>query len=269
MNLAESAVRIGESNNNTRGVDIEHPKVRANITMFNVNSSDFWDNLDTPANIVWGDLGDVEIPSPLDEQIPFYNNTAGMWQARSPFEIVTDFNKTNIAFVNDTNDFEKDQFFNSRINFTNNTFLFYNETNGTVMLIANGILQQTWGESTYFPGKAEFANNLTVQGDTNLKGNTFFNNISGNDALIDSNLNVTGNVTSFANFFGGVFNGLFNWLINNDGTSTKWLQFNQSDLTYNESHFNASTNNLINETLSGNIEIGGNLTGTFFFVNSF
>ncbi len=93
-----------------------------------------------------------------------------------------------VACVNRENTFDEQQFIveGFRLNFrnlTNNTYFYYNVTNGTLQLWVNGALQQDWGASTTVYGKATFL------------ADAFFQNISGNAMVIDTNVLITGNLT--------------------------------------------------------------------------
>lgn len=67
--------------------DAAIPKVgitRGNISLITINSSNYWDNLNSPADIFLKDLADViDSLSPSDGQVLTFNSTSGLWAARS------------------------------------------------------------------------------------------------------------------------------------------------------------------------------------------
>lgn len=50
-----------------------------NFSAQNVNSSNFWDNLNTPTDINLTDLGNVNVPSPSDNEILSFNSSSQNW----------------------------------------------------------------------------------------------------------------------------------------------------------------------------------------------
>ncbi len=193
VSTALAEVNIGSEGNNTRGVIIIQPPTPSsvNVSTQTVNDSIFWGGRFNESDILFIELGDTDFAGLQDNDITFFNSTSNKWEVRSPSTIITDFNRTNIAYVNNTNNFSLDQIFQSEIQFLNGSFFFYNESNGTLMLFVNGELQQTWGSSSNFFTSLTINDNLTVQGSTDLEGLLSFTNVTGNTIVLDANLNAT------------------------------------------------------------------------------
>jgi hypothetical protein len=103
-----------------------------------------------------------------------------------------------IAYTNIKNTFNQDQVINESFKLSfrdslNDTFFFYNNTNKTLQLYVNGIIQQDWGASTRVYGKATFFDNAQ------------FENITGQGVLLDTSLFVTENTTSTYYFGSGLY----------------------------------------------------------------
>jgi len=118
VDAQEIGVNLGEpvQFGNTVGV------VTGDILISNVNSSQFWDNLDTPADIFLNSLGDTEVPGPTNGQILTFNTGTSRWIAADntgPTANTTQ-NLTNVAFVNQTNDFTMPQMISSHLNVSGN-----------------------------------------------------------------------------------------------------------------------------------------------------
>lgn len=193
INPVLAQVNIGTLSNDTRGVIIEHPSSPpfTNVSTQTVNDTIFWGGRLNESEIFFDELGDTKFSGLSNEDIAFFNSTSGKWENRAATSITTDFDKTNIAFVNNTNNFTVEQIFEDEIQFRNGSFFFYNETNGTLMLFVNNELQQTWGSSSHFFTSLTVNDNLTVQGGTNLEGLLSFTNVTGDTVVLDANLNAT------------------------------------------------------------------------------
>jgi len=84
------------------------PIVVENISLAMVNSSEFWDNLNTPADIFLDNLGNVFVPSPSTNQVLSFNGTS--WTAETlVFTVDTQknalgflFNDTSTIFLNES-----------------------------------------------------------------------------------------------------------------------------------------------------------------------
>lgn len=90
---------------------------------------------------------------------------------------------SNVACVNKTNVFIADQQINNsfKLNFYNSSnYFFYNNTNQTLQLWVNGELQQDWGAST------------TIYQEATFLANAIFQNLSGEEILLEGNLRATG-----------------------------------------------------------------------------
>jgi len=109
-------------------------------------------------------------------------NTSGLCTNDSDFACVNKFNKFG----------EHQQINNSYKLYFNNAsnYFFYNETNKTLQLWVNGVIQQDWGASTTIYEQATFLKNV------------FFQNLTGNEVVLDANLRATGNITGDDFFFG-------------------------------------------------------------------
>lgn len=85
-------------------VDLEVPPlIITNTTTINTNSSKFWDNLDTPADIFLNDLGDVDAVSPTNGFALIFNSTTGNWEAQ-PVTAGSTFNATYDQFAYNQSD---------------------------------------------------------------------------------------------------------------------------------------------------------------------
>ncbi len=108
------------------GSNADDQKIKAVLGVISaifVNSTDFWDNLDTPADILLNDLGDVIAPSPGDGDVLIFDNSTGTWipgSAGSVVGINGSLNNTNIAYTNVSNIFMADQDIEGNLNVTGN-----------------------------------------------------------------------------------------------------------------------------------------------------
>lgn len=88
-----------------------------------INRTDFWDNLDTPADILIGQLGDVDVAGVTGGQVLSFNAGSGNWEAVDVGTIAGTngtLNNTNIAYTNVTNIFTEDQDIIGNLNVTGN-----------------------------------------------------------------------------------------------------------------------------------------------------
>ncbi len=95
--------------------------VTGDLLVVQVNSSQFWDDLDSPADIFLNDLGDVDVPSPSNGQVLTFQSSSGNWIASDSTGggNVTQ-NLTNVAFKNETNNFTEPQLIDNHLNVTGN-----------------------------------------------------------------------------------------------------------------------------------------------------
>lgn len=95
--------------------------VTGDLLIIQVNSSQFWDDLDSPADIFLNDLGDVDAPGPSNNQVLTFNTATSNWEAQdSTGGGNVTLNNTNIAYVNVTNNFTENQLITGNLNVTGN-----------------------------------------------------------------------------------------------------------------------------------------------------
>ncbi len=94
--------------------------VTGDLLIIQVNSSQFWDNLDTPADIFLNDLGDVDASTPLDGEVLTFDTGSNDWVPGFATGANGSVDNANISYLNGTLPFTEDQIIEGNLNVTGN-----------------------------------------------------------------------------------------------------------------------------------------------------
>lgn len=227
------------------------------VSVVNVNSSVYWGNLQTPANINLNDLGDVVVPSPSNGQVLFWNSTSSKWEATSlslnsgNVTSITRGYGINLTGTSITSSGTIDinsSVFQVRILGTcaAGTYLQSINIDGTVNCgidAGNASFNKSYTDTLYASiiygyNQSDGSYNITYAGfayNQTTAGQQYFLNLSGTNA--NQNLNIS-NATQNFNVTASWFLGKFNWVIAT--VSSGWLTFDGTTLTFNETRVNAT-----------------------------
>ena len=257
--------------------------------IFNLGSSDYyWNNLYLNSILAkdWSNVTITESqisdlsPHRKGDDIYLYNNTSTIFLNESKLNETigkriiysnASCDNPDVVCIQKENTFLVDQYitegyrFNFR-NMSNNTYFFYNLTNGTLQLFVNGLLQQDWGHSTTIYGKATFL------------ADAFFQNISGNSMIIDTNVLITGNLT-VQDYYKGNGSQLTD-VCHSDGTgcgsgqidtqkagASPYLYNDTTFIYFNETYLNGSITLIVNASTINWSNIANSPTDISYFNN--
>ncbi|KKM06325.1 hypothetical protein LCGC14_1745110 [marine sediment metagenome] len=161
-------VNIGEPLSLRAGVSTG--VVIGDVLITNVNSSEFWDNRDTPADILLNELRDVLASSPTINQVLTFNLTD--WIAKDIGTLAGSngtVNNTNICYTNSTNTFTKSQIIVGNLNVTGNitgnkfhAFIHKHNASGQVISIPT---DNVWFNMSFSGGDPFFFNGFHINSD--------------------------------------------------------------------------------------------------------
>ncbi len=107
----------------------------------------------------------------------------------------------------------------------------------------------TYSDLSEFNDNILWTTTFNASFDQRDSGGDFTNIAYFNESVnFTENINFTGNITSADYINANFFKGIYDWIINAVGISTKYLSFNGTDLTFNETQLNITIDNRDTDT---------------------
>ena len=230
VTFSSYALELGEIDG--KGVIIQQPPVTINYSTIYVNSSDFWDSLDTPADILHNLLDNLNW------------NDAG-----HTMDTDLDMNSNSILEVGDL-DVENDIGLGDRIFHDTDVTTYLETDDGWINFFISGI------QSIYLtPVYARFFTNVTMNQNLNVDG----------DINVSGSINVTGNITTRGSWCNATNCYELSELLSGSiyYSDEIWINKNASDgFVFNDSKFDPVYHNATQAGIVNGVIDGGDLGDT-------